>query len=156
MLKFQWNALRGGDDVLVHDGADMALRSGRVTMLQTRRSRHEANAVSIRLDAGTEPSRVVSPTFPAVHLAPLDASEPCWRCDSITPTRVCGRCREHFPGDPTLPTGVDLGTWYCPPCHDALIGPGALLHPSRPRANAAPLGTARRTMPATARGVDSL
>ena len=62
---------------------------------------------------------MVSPTYLAVHLIPMDASEPCWRCDSMTAPRLCGRCRKSFPGDPTLPTGVDLGSWYCAPCHDA-------------------------------------
>ena len=149
MLKFQWNALHRGDAVIVHDGPTMALHDGTVTMIQARRSRRDANVVSIRLTAGAERSRVVSPTYLAVHLAPLDPSEPCWRCDSITAPRLCGRCRESFPGDPTLPTGVDLGTWYCQPCHDVLIGPGAMAHPSRPTRHAS--GPARRTTPSTAR-----
>jgi hypothetical protein len=37
--------------------------------------------------------------------------------------RRCGRCRQQFPGDPTLPTVAHPDWWVCPPCHDALFGP---------------------------------
>jgi hypothetical protein len=67
VLRFEWDALRIGNPVLVHDGDAMALRTGEVTMVQSRPSRNDANVVSIRLDAGDEPSRVVAPTFSTVR-----------------------------------------------------------------------------------------
>jgi hypothetical protein len=83
VLRFEWDALRIGNPVLVHDGDAMALRTGEVTMVQSRPSRNDANVVSIRLDAGDEPSRVVAPTFSTVHLSPLERSERCWRCVAL-------------------------------------------------------------------------
>ena len=37
--------------------------------------------------------------------------------------RLCGRCRQRFPGDPTLPVTARPGWWLCASCHDALLGP---------------------------------
>ena len=41
--------------------------------------------------------------------------------DASVATRQCGRCRESFPGDPTLPVGALQEWWLCPPCHAALF-----------------------------------
>ena len=48
MLKFQWDALRRGDTVFVHDAsdADLGLRAGVVTLVDVRPSGHD---VGIRL-----------------------------------------------------------------------------------------------------------
>ena len=82
MLVFEWNALRVGDRVVVHDNLDPGLVSspGIVEDVQTRYQ--DANEVTIRL--GGPPSRLVRPRRHAVHLMPLDR-RPCWRCDAIGP-----------------------------------------------------------------------
>jgi len=46
--------------------------------------------------------------------------------------QICGRCRVLFPGDATLPQGLDTGTWYCAPCHERLLGTGAMAIPTWP------------------------
>ena len=43
--------------------------------------------------------------------------------DAGPTVRQCGRCRDSFPLDPTLPVSARLDWWLCPPCHDALLGP---------------------------------
>jgi hypothetical protein len=79
MLQFQWNALRRGDNVLVHDAGDrhLALTAGVVTLVDVNPSGHD---VSVRLMAGTPNTRVVQPGRFAVHLDPVDADDDCWRC----------------------------------------------------------------------------
>ena len=79
MLQFQWNALRRGDHVLVHDVGDagLALTAGVVTLVDVHPSGHD---VSVRLMAGTPTTRVVQPGRFAVHLDPVDADDDCWRC----------------------------------------------------------------------------
>ena len=79
MLQFQWNALRRGDHVLVHDAGavDLGLTSGIVTLVDVHPSGHE---VSVRLGEGTPTSRVVQPGRFAVHLDPIDDEADCWRC----------------------------------------------------------------------------
>jgi hypothetical protein len=37
--------------------------------------------------------------------------------------RQCGRCRQSFPADPTLPATAQSEWWLCPVCHDTLLGP---------------------------------
>lgn len=80
MLGFQWNALRVGDRVRVHDDgtADLALHDGVVALVQTHPLR--ANDVGIRLDG--DAGAVVHPRRHAVHLGRSDAHEPCWRCEA--------------------------------------------------------------------------
>jgi hypothetical protein len=36
--------------------------------------------------------------------------------------RQCGRCRQSFPGDPTLHPVALPEWWLCPPCREALLG----------------------------------
>jgi hypothetical protein len=81
MLVFQWNALRVGDRVLVHDDLDDAfgLHPGVVGVVRTRRP--EVNEIGIRLD--DRASGMLRPRRHAVHLVPNDARFPCWRCDAI-------------------------------------------------------------------------
>ncbi len=80
MLKFEWNALRVGDPVLVHGarGRDPAT-SGAVVTVDTSRTTHGANGVGIRVGS---PGRhqVLWPSFLAVHHDPPDPSDDCWRC----------------------------------------------------------------------------
>jgi hypothetical protein len=79
MLKFQWNALRRGDHVLVHDVDDpkLALRAGVVTLIEPQRSGQD---VAIRYTTGTRTPRPVRPGRFAVHFDPIDEGDGCWRC----------------------------------------------------------------------------
>jgi hypothetical protein len=155
MLRFEWNALRAGDAVIVHDleNSDMTLLSGTVMTVDTRAGRKLVNGVRIRVNGDDGVTRLLWPAYMAVHLEPLDPTEPCWRCEEMAtrlegapeasrdePTaelvgppapRQCGRCRGFFPGDATLPLGVETSWWACPPCYDLLVGPGAAAVPSR-------------------------
>ena len=85
MLKFQWDALRRGDTVFVHDAsdADLGLRAGVVTLVDVRPSGHD---VGIRLTTGTPTGSVVRPGRFAVHLAAVDDHD-CWRCSDNRPQR---------------------------------------------------------------------
>jgi hypothetical protein len=79
VLQFQWNALRRGDHVLVHDASDsnLALTAGVVTLVDVDPSGHD---VGVRLMAGTPTTHVVHPGRFAVHLDPVDDDVDCWRC----------------------------------------------------------------------------
>ena len=78
MLIFQWDGLRRGDTVFVHDagGADLGLRAGVVTVVD---ARPFGNDVGIRLTPGTATGPVVRPARFAVHHAAVDDHD-CWRC----------------------------------------------------------------------------
>jgi hypothetical protein len=78
MLKFQWNALRRGDTVFVHDptDADLGLRAGVVTLID---ASQRGPDVGIRLTTGTPTAPVVRPGRFAVHLA-AGNDDDCWRC----------------------------------------------------------------------------
>jgi hypothetical protein len=86
MFIFQWNALRVGDRVMVHDDLDagLTLHGGIVQQVDTRP--HGANGVGIRLDGAD--SRVLRPRRHAVHLLPDDRRFSCWRCDTTTTPTV--------------------------------------------------------------------
>ena len=79
MLGFQWNALRTGDHVMVHDDLDpgLELHQAVVKLVQTRP--RGANDVTIWID-GHSPS-MLRPRRHACHLLPLDKRS-CWRCDT--------------------------------------------------------------------------
>jgi hypothetical protein len=85
MLKFQWDGLRRGDTVFVHDAsdADLGLRAGVVTLVDVRRSGHD---VAVRFTIGTRAGTVVRPGRFAVHLAAVDDDD-CWRCSDNRPPR---------------------------------------------------------------------
>jgi hypothetical protein len=74
MLTLEWNALRPGDHVLLHDDRDpkLTLRRGTVAIVQARSG--AANDVVLRVDG-----RVRQVRRHAVHLIPFDESD-CWRC----------------------------------------------------------------------------
>ena len=80
MLAFQWNALRVGDRVIVHDDLDpdFGLHEGAVGLVHT----HPAarSEIAVRLD--DRPHTLLWPWRHAVHLAPLDGTRSCWRCDA--------------------------------------------------------------------------
>ena len=85
MLTFQWDALRRGDTVFVHDASDaeLGLRAGVVTLVDVRPSGHD---VGIRLTTGSPTASVVRPGRFAVHLAAVDDDD-CWRCSDNRPQR---------------------------------------------------------------------
>lgn len=91
MRRLEWNALRVGDRVLVHDAvdADLPLRPGTVAIVATARG---ANDVGIRVADDADRTRVARPNRQAVHSDPWDAMEECWRCDSA------GARDSHRPG----------------------------------------------------------
>lgn len=78
MLKFQWNALRPDDAVLVHDTTDpdLTLIPGEVVIVDTVVG--STNDIAVRV--GSSP-HVIRPARLTVHLDPLDPVEDCWRCD---------------------------------------------------------------------------
>ena len=81
MFVFQWNSMRVGEHVMVHDDLDagFALSPGIVKYVETRE--HIPNDVTIRVDGET--SQLMRPRRHAVHMLPLDRRFSCWRCDVI-------------------------------------------------------------------------
>jgi hypothetical protein len=81
MIRIEWNALRVGDHVLVHDDADhdMPLNPGQVTMLKTAPG---SNDVTIRISPTGGATTVVNPPRLAVHRDGFDRAEDCWRCST--------------------------------------------------------------------------
>jgi hypothetical protein len=88
MLKFEWNALRVGDRVVVHDpsSTDFPLLAGTVVMIETKRSKRGANGVGIRVAADGGGHRLLWPSYLAAHHDPPDPTEDCWRCAAIADT----------------------------------------------------------------------
>lgn len=89
MLRLQWNALKVGDAVLVHDDADISLRlqPGIVAMVQTA---HGSNDVGVRVAGRDGHGAVARPSRLSVHLDPRDLSEACWRCEAIAARAASG------------------------------------------------------------------
>ena len=90
MLRLEWNSLRPGDRVLVHDADDPQLRllAGVVARV---RSTPGSNEVSIRVAMPTGVS-LIQPQRLSVHHDPVDFDGQCWRCAgpqsaAQTPTR---------------------------------------------------------------------
>lgn len=81
MIRRDWNDLRVGHHVLVHDDADpsMALVPGRVTEIDETPG---AQTVTIRISPRSGPRRVVQPSRLAVHLDTGEGIERCWRCET--------------------------------------------------------------------------
>jgi hypothetical protein len=88
VFEFQWNALRVGDRVAVHDDLDarFELSEGVVHIVGTRS--HAVNDVAIRLDNGETATQ--HPRRHAVHLLPLDDRPPCWRCEASAARSALG------------------------------------------------------------------
>ena len=89
MLEFQWNALRVGDRVVVHDDLDphLTAHDATVELVQTRSP--AANEVAVRLD--DRPTVILRPRRHAVHLVPIDRRSDCWRCLASSADRVAAR-----------------------------------------------------------------
>ena len=81
MLKFQWNALRVGDKVFIHDSTDpgMGLIAGVVSVVESARG---SNDLGIRVQGDRPDPVVLRPTRLTVHLEPLDPIRSCWRCEA--------------------------------------------------------------------------
>ena len=79
MLRFDWNALLAGDQVLVH-GADMALSSGVVAMVDVLKG---SNGVGVRVRTNGQ-EVILWPSRLAVHSDPCDPTEPCWQCKALS------------------------------------------------------------------------
>jgi hypothetical protein len=81
MLRFNWDVLRVGDRVLLHDSdtADLALVSGVVAMVDTKK---RSNRIGIRIGSTTG-KVIIWPSRLAVHLDPRDPTEECWRCEAL-------------------------------------------------------------------------
>lgn len=78
MLEFQWNALRLGDRVVIHDDLDpnFALHDATVSMVRSRFP--GASEIGVRRD--DQPTALSRPWRHAVHLTPVGADSNCWRC----------------------------------------------------------------------------
>lgn len=76
MLRLDWNALRPGDHVFLHDDQthDLRLMHGVVVAAEPRRG--AANIVAIRCTRDGEPSTTL-PRRQAVHST---SASGCWRC----------------------------------------------------------------------------
>ncbi len=81
MNRLQWNALRVGDHVLVHDDTvpTMPLIPGRVTAVE---SEPGSNDVTIRVTSRGQRARFVQPRRLTVHLDTGERTERCWRCEA--------------------------------------------------------------------------
>ena len=81
MIRLEWNALRVGSHVLVHDETEpgLPLVPGRVSNVHAASG---SNDVAIRIPSTRGPSRVVHPPRLAVHPEELDPEARCWRCDA--------------------------------------------------------------------------
>jgi hypothetical protein len=79
MIRLDWDALRVGHHVLVHDeeAEGLPLALGRVTGIETDGG---ATAIAIRISPAMGPSRIVRPRRLAVHLDLQNLDERCWRC----------------------------------------------------------------------------
>ena len=85
MLLFQWNALRTGDAVMVHDDADptAALHPGRVHTVESGLGTG-GNDVGVRLAVG---GSTIRPRRAAVHTS-ATGSRDCWRCHLLAAHRA--------------------------------------------------------------------
>ena len=93
MLRLEWNALRVGDKVLVHDANDAQLRlvPGVVAMVESAKGFDDIGIrTRFRPRRG---GRVVRPRRLAVHLDPVDPTQSCWRCDAIVAGMADGKQR---------------------------------------------------------------
>lgn len=84
MLKFEWNALRVGDQLTVHDPShpDLQLVAGTVVMVETTRAGRAANGIGISIASGDGGHRVIWPSYMAAHQGPPELGD-CWRCDAL-------------------------------------------------------------------------
>jgi hypothetical protein len=82
MLKDDWNGLRVGCKVLVHDHESdiLSLIPGVVAAIDRRKA---ANRLGIRPTVAGNERKICWPTHVALHLDPPRPTEHCWRCDVV-------------------------------------------------------------------------
>jgi hypothetical protein len=80
MLRFQWDSLRRGDHILVHDvhAPDLGLRPAVVELVDSSGPRHD---IAARYVDGPDAGTMVRPGRFATHFDPLEGDTDCWRCD---------------------------------------------------------------------------
>lgn len=84
MLRLQWNALRPGDPVAVHDDAKShsPLNDGVVVRVQ---KAADSNDVAVQINRTSAQQRaVIHPHRRTVHQVPRDPTEACWRCEAAS------------------------------------------------------------------------
>lgn len=81
MLRFEWNALRVGDRVLVHDAtkASSTIAPRTVAMINMQRG---SNGVGIRISRDGV-GHVLWPSPLVVHHDPPGSDQPCWQCQTV-------------------------------------------------------------------------
>jgi len=87
MLRFEWNSLRRGDRVLVHDPREegTALIPGRIAFINVHGRANGANDLGIRVaEEHGNGCVVLWPSRMVVHTDPRDTTETCWRCSALT------------------------------------------------------------------------
>ena len=82
MLRFQWDSLRRGDHILVHDvhAVDLGLRPAIVELVDSSGPRRD---IAARYTDGADAGRVVRPGRFASHPDPLTDEADCWRCAEV-------------------------------------------------------------------------
>ena len=82
MLTFEWDALRSGDLVLVHDDADLdgPLLAGVVLMVDRTRRGRGSSDIGIRTTEADGTQSVRRPARLATHLQAGGRDASCWRC----------------------------------------------------------------------------
>jgi hypothetical protein len=85
MLRFQWDSLRRGDHILVHDSAqqDLDLRPAVVVLVDASRRGHR---LAVRYTDGPDRGHVVRPGRFATHFDPISDETACWRCEDLALT----------------------------------------------------------------------
>ncbi len=84
MLRNDWNALRPGDRVMVHDTSNDGaahLVAGSVVSVE---STGGSNDIAVKV-ADRGGSRIVHPSRLSVHHDPIEFDGHCWRCTSGDP-----------------------------------------------------------------------
>ena len=82
MLTFEWDALRNGDLVLVHDDADLGgpLLDGVVSIVDSGRRGRGGRDIGVRTSERDGSRRVRRPARLATHLQADGRDASCWRC----------------------------------------------------------------------------
>ena len=82
MLKFDWNALRIGDRVLVHDAESpqLTLLLGVVTMIDARKG---AKRAGVLFDSSDDQRSIRWPSYLTMHRDPRGPTDRCWRCEEV-------------------------------------------------------------------------
>jgi hypothetical protein len=83
VLRIDWNALRGGDRVLVHHAIDDEVRlvAGVVTAVTAVGG---SNDIEVRVTTHRG-QRVIHPPRLSVHHDPIEYDGHCWRCAALEP-----------------------------------------------------------------------